>query len=409
MPRILMLIDQFYPVVGGAEQQALRVSLQLISRGYSVAVLTRQSTKELPFDEYHRGIRICRLPVSGNSMVAKLRAYWHGSKWLLRNRHKFDLIHCHGVNPLEWAVLPTCPLTRKPYIVKIPLSDFFSYAVTKEEFMSTDGRRRTTAFIRRMSSPALKRVRKQLLSKASSIIAISPEIHTRLTDRGFKNIVRIPNGVDTVEFAPVTNEEKLRLRRKLNLPIDGVIFIYAGRLAVEKNLETLLFAWRAFTEENAGPPAHLLILGDGEGQSYSTEQRLRRFAEDQRLVTVRFTKMVTNVNEYQQAGDVFVLPSRREGMSNALIEAMACGLPTIASDIAGNKAIIAENKTGLLFDPGSIESLKECLLRMVTGEKERRSMGREARRIASAKYSLNEIVDNIIEVYEKVLAENKKV
>ena len=409
--RILTLIDQFYPITGGAEQQALRISLELRKKGHDVTVLTRQSRKELPPEENCQGIKIYRLAISGVSGASKLLSTLPAALWLIRNRKKYDIIHCHGINPFEWGAMLAALFTAKPYVVKIPLSNFLSYAGAKSGFKMKPTAKGafSNAVIRPVFRPALKFTRKRMITHARRVFSISPEISSALAAQGIKNIVSLPNGIDTEVFCPVSDIEKKTLRHKLKLPPDDLIFIYSGRLAVEKNLRTLLLAWQIFSRRIPPPSAQLIILGDGKNLTYSTEDELRAFAGKNKMSSISFEGAVANVPEYLQASDVFVLPSYWEGMSNALLESMACGLPAIVSDIPGNRSLVEDGMSGLLFDPEDVNQFAECIERLAGDVAAGKKMGTVAGIIAKEKYSLSRIVESIISEYENVLAESKKV
>lgn len=405
-----MLADQFYPTGGGAEQQALRLSLKLVDKGHEVTVLTRKSKSGLLEDEDLEGVHIHRLPVPGFSGSSKLKSTLPATKWLIQNRNDYDIVHCHGVNPLEWSALIAGFITKKPFVVKIALSNFLNYAGAKDGFKMKPKNKVgiSSSIIRPLFHPALKFIRKRLIQKAHSVFSISPEISSNLNAVGHHNIVNIPNGIDIDEFSPVSIEGKNALRRKLNLPDDGILFIYSGRLTIEKNIKTLLLAWEMSANVADLPKIQLIILGDGRAQVYSTEEELTSHAIKRRLKTVFFKGTVQNVKEYLQAGDVFVLPSLWEGMSNSLLEAMACGLPAIASDVPGNQALIDKDASGLLFDTNSPQELASCIQRLAQNTNTRLAMGRQAREIAQNRFSLSRITENIICEYQNILAEDAK-
>ncbi len=400
-----MLIDQFYPVIGGAEQQALRISLKLIAKGHKVLVLTRKSDKDLSDFEEYRGIEIFRLPIIGVSGKQKLKSTYPALKWLIANKNKYDIIHCHGVNPLEWGALFASFKTKKPYVIKIPLSNYFNYAGAKKGYHLRLGSKKNLSkkYLRPMMLPVLKLVRKKMINKANRIFAISPEISKSLTVGGIRHVSDIPNGIDTDFYKPVSVTEKMAIRKKLNLPVDHIIFVFSGRLAAEKNVETMLKGWHDFMASDFSPKARLLILGDGNGQTYSVEDDLKNMVLRHDIRNVAFLGSVNNVREYLQCADCFILPSLWEGMSNALLEAMSCGLPTIASNIPGNNAMIDQDKSGFLFNPLQYEILSKYINKICHDDILRKLMGERARQLAVEKYSINRVTEDILHEYKKIL------
>lgn len=401
--KVLMMIDQFYPIVGGAESQAKRISERLIQRGHQVSVLTRKGKKELDDFETVDGIDIYRLPILGLSGKQKLKAILPARKWLTENRDKFDIIHCHGVNPLEWSAYLSQGATKKPYVVKIPLSNFLNYAGAKKgvKMTSKDSGRLLRSIIRPMMLPALKFIRKRLIGHAACVFAISPEIETTLLEHGYTNVINIPNGIESDKFSPATSDDKITLRSKLGFERDEVIFIYSGRLSMEKNLFVLLNGWNDFIKSANNIKAKLVLLGGGKGQSYSIEEELRSLVEQKNIPGVIFQGAVSNVVEYLKAGDVFVLPSLWEGMSNSLLEAMACGLPSVVSDIPGNRALITQNETGLFFETDDFKSLSGALKIIYTQNESRVKFGANARKLINDEFDLDMLTEKIIEQYYK--------
>ena len=396
------MIDQFFPIVGGAESQAMRISQRLIKRGHEVSVLTRKGKAELDDFETVDGINIYRLLILGLSGKQKLKSILPAKKWLKENKDKYDIVHCHGVNPLEWSAYLSQSTTKKPYVVKIPLSNFLNYAGAKKgvKMESKDSGKFLRSVIRPTMLPALKFIRKKLIGNAAKVFAISPEIETTLLEHGYTNVINIPNGIETDRFAPASVDEKKNLRQQLGLEVDETIFIYSGRLSTEKNLFVLLNGWHEMIKTTDNIKAKLILLGGGKGQSYSIEDELKALVREKNIQSVVFRGAVSNVVDYLKAGDVFVLPSLWEGMSNALLEAMACGLPSIVSDIPGNRALVTQNETGFFFETDDYKSLSGALKNIYTQKETRVLFGQNARKMIIENYDLDMLTDRIIEQYQ---------
>lgn len=403
--KVLMIIDQFYPIVGGAESQAMRISERLIERGHQVSVLTRKGKAELDDFESVNRIDIYRLPILGLSGKQKLKAILPARKWLYDNRDKYDIIHCHGVNPLEWSAYLAQSKTKKPYVVKIPLSNFLNYAGAKKgvKMPSKDSGKLLRSIIRPTMLPALKFIRKKLIGHASRVFAISPEIETILREHGYTNVSNIPNGIESNKFTPSSYSEKSELRKKLGIDLNDIVFLFSGRLSREKNLFVLLNGWNEFMKATNGHKAKLIILGGGKGQSYSIEDELKQTVIQKNIPGVIFQGAVNNVMEYLKAGDVFILPSLWEGMSNSLLEAMACGLPSIVSDIPGNRALVTQNETGFFFEMDDYKSLSGALINIYNQPETRIKFGNNARKIIEENYNLDMLTEKIITQYRASL------
>jgi len=403
--RILMLIDSFYPVIGGAVKQAERICLKLIASGQEVIVLTRQINKAYSLEEDYKGMHIYRLPNFGFTGASKLKATIPTAQWLIKNKSKYDVIHCHGNNPFEWAAMLAYPFTKKPYVIKLTNPNFLNYAgATNGKKMKTQsGNFITNEIIRPMMLPVLRFTRTRMIRKAGRVSAISPEITDKLKERGMNNISNIPNGIDIDEFCTVDHSAKSKLRKKLDISQDAIVFVFSGRLTYEKNLITLVDAWKNLVQDKNSPKLELIILGDDNRQNYSVAPQMKKIAKDNNIVSMSLKGSVNNVKEYLHAADAFILPSYWEGMSNSLLESMACGLPSIVSDIPANRALVDDNKSGLLFDPHDADNLTECLRKMISDPEARARMGDEARKIAENRYSFNMITDRLIGEYDNLI------
>jgi glycosyltransferase involved in cell wall biosynthesis len=145
--------------------------------------------------------------------------------------------------------------------------------------------------------------------------------------------------------------------------------------------------------------ARLLLVGDGPERT-----ALQVLAGELDLgQSVTFCGVQPDVLPYLHAADLFVLPSVSEGLSNALLEAMASGLPCIVSDIGGNVDLIADGENGLLFESGNINQLTDMLLRLLRNDIGRREFGRRARETIEADYSMDRVAKKYVELYRHLL------
>lgn len=138
-----------------------------------------------------------------------------------------------------------------------------------------------------------------------------------------------------------------------------MIFCFTGKVTKRKGIDVLLEAWK---EADIKKSAALIVLGSGTGQKDSLEEYSADFVNKYGLAdSVKFIGAVGNVAEYLKASDVFVFPSRWEGLPNSLMEAMAVGLLCIASDIEGVKELINAGENGVLTPVGDSTVLKKEL------------------------------------------------
>jgi len=207
-------------------------------------------------------------------------------------------------------------------------------------------------------------------------------------DFSLPDVQLIPNGVDTVRFRPAPaggNSEKR-----------GQVVVCVSRLSYEKGIDVLLQAWRLVYEQC--PQAKLILVGDGPLHS-QCEQMVQALGI---TASVEFTGLQGDVPAQLHRGSIAVLPSRREGMPNAVLEAMACGLPCAAARVSGSEDIIAHGVNGLLVEPEDYEGMAQALLTLLGDPDLTRRYGYAARRTIEERYSLEHVTDEYVELYSRI-------
>jgi glycosyltransferase involved in cell wall biosynthesis len=203
----------------------------------------------------------------------------------------------------------------------------------------------------------------------------------------------IRNGVDVQRFAPDC-EVRARVRRQLGLSSDAIVIGSVGRLTQLKDFPTLLRAVETLLER--GEECTLLLVGSGP-----EEDALRKQAAASRLLRDRiiFTGVSKEVSSLVKAMDVFALPSICEGMSYTLVEAMATGLPVVASRIGGNTELIEDHATGYLCTPSAAGELADRLQELIKNPERRRAFGEAARKRAEENFSLERMLAEYRDLY----------
>lgn len=175
------------------------------------------------------------------------------------------------------------------------------------------------------------------------------------------------------------------------------LLLCVGSLRAVKNQSLLIAAVQRLAEH--GQDVTLILLGDG-----SLRPTLERQVEEHNLSDrVTFGGRVTNVLDYLYAADLFVLPSLVEGLPNALLEAMSVGLPCVASDIPGNRAVIQPDVNGLLFESGNVAQLANAIAELLTDQARAASLGRRARETIESRYSIESVADQYLAMYYELL------
>ena len=206
----------------------------------------------------------------------------------------------------------------------------------------------------------------------------------------------IPNGLDLARLDALPSREEAR--RSLRLAADAAVVLWVGKVVYSKRIEWLFEALRAV------PNALLLAVG-GYNEEHFGDRYLREVQSRYPDLGdhVRFTGEVPyrDVGAYLASADVFAFPSRFEGMPNAVMEAMAAGLPVVASDIPAHRTLIRSGETGLLA--GTAPEFAESVSRLMADPGMRDRIGRRAREAVRSRYSFPQIVQRHLELYRELM------
>ncbi|MEF8873953.1 MAG: glycosyltransferase family 4 protein [Candidatus Thermoplasmatota archaeon] len=195
-------------------------------------------------------------------------------------------------------------------------------------------------------------------------------------------------GVDTERFSSSGNIEE---------EIEGTNLLYVGRLHEVKGLPSLLKAFSTINEKY--PEARLTLIGKGPFKDVLVELSKRLDISDQ----VEFTGEIEHgeLPKHYQRGDIFILPSLSEGLSNVLMEAMASGLPIVATEVGGNPELVKDGKGGYLVQPENPSALAEALKSLIEEKDMREKMGEFNRRCIQ-RYEQERVLERRAEIFENI-------
>lgn len=376
---VVMVSAGFHPVVGGAEKQALELSIALRARGHDVRAATRR-LPGLPATETVRGVPVDRLARSGRpgglldaaSFMLSLCAY------LWRRRAQYSVIHVHLAGSPALAASVMGRLLGKRVFVKLG-----GGAGIGELAASS----RTAAG--RLKLRALAALKPQFLAVAKEL-ALEAEKYL-----GPVAVHILPNGVDTDRYKPAAGPaSKAALRAELGWPAKALVFLYVGRLSPEKRLSQFTEVWAEQSRQARGACFFALVGAGAEEPAIRSSIQYARAQDRVRLLPPR-----EDVERAYQAADVFVLPSVSEGLSNALLEAMACGLAPLASRVGGTPEAVEDGRSGLLFASADEAELKRQLGKLLERPELATAMGAAAREKAVAKFSLSALAERCEQLY----------
>jgi glycosyltransferase involved in cell wall biosynthesis len=375
----------FSPRYSGSSIQALNLSRQLRRLGAEPFIVSANLTGS-PAQEIVDDIPVHRLPVL-TSPAAQVPSFMASlGSFLIRRRREFDLIHAHGTLQHGMASLAG-GLLNKPTILKIAMAD-------SDLAFARQGR-------------AWGTLNRFMVSRFNAYIATTDTIAQEFQSRGLDTtrVRLIPNGVDTEQFAPLPAEAQSRLRAALQLPA-GPIVTYVGIINARKNVDGILRIWREVVAR--GTSGQLVLLGPVPQSAVG-----RRFYDDLRGYVsangldgrVFFTGHQPNVAQYLQCSDVFLFPSRQEGMPNSVLEAMSCALPCVVSRGSGVDALIAHGESGMAIDVDSEPEFAAALAGLLESPALRARIGRKARETVMDRFSLARTAERYLELYSQMLGQ----
>jgi glycosyltransferase involved in cell wall biosynthesis len=215
----------------------------------------------------------------------------------------------------------------------------------------------------------------------------------------FEHVVTIYNGVDVTQFPVASVQATAQARRAIGMPFKVPLVGSVGRLHPQKGFSDLLTAFVQVRQRI--PSAQLFVAGDGElREGLEAQARSLGMAE-----AVTFTGVRADVPKILAALDLFVLPSLWEGMPNAVLEAMAAGLPVVATAVGGTPEVVMDGVTGLLVPPQDPSALAQAIERLLRDPDLRRTMGRAGRRRVEQHFDVRETVRQVEDLYETLLRE----
>ena len=359
---ILMVSNEFPPRIGGVQTHVFELSKALVKLGHQVYVLTRLKDTSLPRAETREGINIfrCRLVDSHLVYNWQLRRNLRG----LISTFNIEIVHVHGMRPL---------VSSKNLDVPVIFTNH------------------TSSFIKRShQGKSIQRKMLKQLKAASTILAPSQTLVEQTRATGYKGPIKfISNGVDVEKFSPGFSD----VRERLNIPEDAFVIIMAGRLHAVKGV---VYLAKAISTINH-PDLHVIVVGEGS-ERVEFETIIQSSSSAGR---VHMLGVVPNddMPDIYRAADVSILPSLMEATSIAGLEAMACGLAVIGTNVGGLPVIINDGVNGLLVESKSAEALARAIQNLLSDRILVRNMGKEGRKRAVNEFSWSRIAQHIIDSY----------
>ena len=324
---------------------------------------------------------------------------WQRMVWIFQllfslHKHKkeYDVLHFHV---LLWGGLLAATWGKKnkiPTIYQSVLQGSDTPEPIKQEFFGN--------------------LKLRLLNSFSLIIAISDQLRMDYINCGFQadKVVMLMNSVDTDLFQPLGSPaNKKTYREQFSIPINDKILLFTGSIIERKGIDLLIEAFLQIAPDH--PNLYLWLVGpasrkDNASLDEEFVMKMKNQVSRAKLTEqVRFHGMISNrkeLAEAYQAADIFVFPSRNEGLPNVVLEAMSCGLPVIVSDLPGLKNVIKSDYNGAVVPMGDAEALAEAILALTEDQEYSASLGRNARSYIESIHGFDAWQKEISAYYQKL-------
>jgi glycosyltransferase involved in cell wall biosynthesis len=369
--KLLLVNFEYPPLGGGAANATYFIARALVALGHEPTVLT-SAIAGLPSESRADGVLVRRIPAlrrsADRTTIAEMGSFLLSSLW-----HAPSVARATGAEAaIVFFTIPCGPagwllhrLQGLPYVVSLRGGD-------------VPGHVREIETAHRLLTP----LRRAALRRAVAVVANAPGLARLSESRDPVPVSVIPNGVDTAFFHPGTRDRQEEETR----------ILYVGRLHELKNIDRLLEAFALLRKD--GRSASLDVVGDGperarlasmaDALGVAADVRWHGWCEKQELAAL-----------YRRA-TCLVNPSRYEGMPNTVLEAMASGLPVVASNVGGNNDLVTDGRNGFLFELADPPDLHRSLAKLLDDLPRARTMGTTGREMAVRNYSWTSVAERYV-------------
>ena len=394
-----MVIQRLRPLFSGHGVQVEALSKELAGRGLETIILTAGHGKNPPWEDID-GYRVrrlrCDIPLLSRLLRrARFRSEIFGLRafaWFLGHGRRPAVVHVHALTDALLTTWLYCRWRRIPIVFEMTL-------------LGTDD-----PLTVRCGRNLFRGLRYRVYSRFDGYVAISPALAAAYTQAGLPSakLRMIPQGVDITRFAP--SDDRRALRRRHALPTEGPLVVFVGSLIERKGIDLLLAAWARVHEHH--PTACLVLVGrnrfddNPEAQAF-LDRHLDALSGAVRGA-VHQVGIRDDVDELLQASDLFVFPSRREGFGTVMIEAMACSLPCVVTELPDITDYIFatgdDGRPGIVIEQDDADRFADAMMTVLSNPEKAATLGAAARQRVVERFSIGRIADQYIEFYGELAA-----
>lgn len=379
--RVLMYCGHYRPIIGGAEKLTEVLAQALASKGVQVTLMTQRVDHLSPDIEIENGVTVERfilrsltetIRIPGIGFLNIFYIMWQISSAFSKRLSDFDVVHCH-IASLQAATIALLGMIRsRPVLVTTHTANWHS------DLGNLKRRSRTGLLVAWFARVAIRHW-----------VAISQSVKNELVAAGVpaSHIHDIPNGIRL-------GQQRLKKGREPKVQR----FLYMGRLSTNsgRDIQSLITAFSRLATEY--PDVELAIVGGGDLLESYREMAKSSAAPD-RIDLPGFDK----ADHWYDWADCFVLPSRFEGLSLALLEAMSFGLPCIANDIGPNREALDSGTAGVLVPVGDANALYMAMKKMANDDIHACNYRNAALERVETQYDINKIANTYLDFYKTLI------
>ncbi len=386
-PSVLLVTGAYYPEISAAGVQCRTVAGALRGR-VRFGVLTTAVDDTLPAVETIDHVEVFRVPIDVQRRSSKLLASMRLVARLLRVIRSYDIVHLHGFSQKNVVVTAVARAAGRRIV-------FTLHTAGQDE----------PEVVRRKGVLAY-----WSFKSADLVTSVSPRLTSAYVAAGLAadQLRSVPNGIDVQRFRPVDDLRRVAIRRSNGLPVDPPIVLFVGFFSRDKRPDLLFRAWRRLKDQH-GVDTTLVFVGATEPSYYEIDDSLlvelrSAIARAHDTDRVLFVPPTNAVEQYFQAADVFVLPSAREANPLALLEAMACGLPCVASRLEGATDVVIDDRVNGRLVPVDDEAALASALRDILQDRTgARLMAERARQTVTSRFDIERAAEGWLAAYLEVL------
>ncbi|MFQ5706806.1 MAG: glycosyltransferase family 4 protein [bacterium] len=396
---VAMVTYIFPPSYGGAAIQALELAKSLKRLGVQ-SFFVAANFANAPACEELEGIPVYRFQTVASPRFSYLIFMLKVLRLLFKKRKSYDLIHFHSIKPFSFLITLLAKVLRKPALVSLSL-------------IGNDDPKGLKA------KSKLWAIEAQMYKHLETVNCVSTALKKSCLDEGIlpENIATIPYGVDELKFArPKNSGVKKEIRRALGIPEQAFVCLFVGRVSLRKGCDLLFEAWREVLKTNpkdffltlVGPYGDHVFMSEA-GKNFDAQ--VQENVQSAEALRMKFTGQIDieETSRYFQAADCFVFPSVVEGFGIVVIEAMACGVPVIATRIEDvTEDIIDDRADGIILEDRDPKALAQAILELQRDQKLYAKLSKNAVQKVEQQFTLSSVAARHVVLYERLLLHKRK-